>query len=425
MECCQMHATRGDDVYKILHTADIHLDAPLRSLALRDDGLQEIVRAATRTAFTRLVDFALSENVGAVLISGDLFDGQARSATTAAFLLSQFDRLRHADIAVCYIRGNHDAENPISGDLTFPDNVHVFDGRGGIMQISGQDIYIHGVSYSGRHAPDSLLPRFNAPVPHAINIAMLHSSLSGSAGHDSYAPCSVQDLTRLGFDYWALGHVHKRQIHSESPWIVMPGMPQGRDIGEAGPKSATLITVENGKLSIAEVATAAVEFMQATVDVSECTSDDAIRTQLRSVLAALLRELKAEAAILRLTLTGAAAQRWQILRDQDIWTETIIAFARSTGRLWIEKVSYELTSPPAIRREEMAIDELADIMQQIVSEEGFMAGINATTETVFAELPAQRRAVLIPDPDAVQRVSKIHAGTGAQRLLSAMRGSAQ
>jgi DNA repair exonuclease SbcCD nuclease subunit len=425
MECRQMHAPRGDDVYKILHTADIHLDAPLRSLALRDDGLQEIVRAATRTAFTRLVDFALSEGVGALLISGDLFDGQARSATTAAFLLAQFDRLRHADIAIYYVRGNHDAENPISGELTFPNNVHVFDGRGGIMQISGQDIYIHGVSYSGRHAPDSLLPRFSAPVPDAINIAMLHSSLSGAAGHDSYAPCSVQDLTRLGFDYWALGHVHKRQIHNESPWIVMPGMPQGRDIGEAGPKSATLVTVADGKLRIEEVATAAVEFMHATVDVSESTSDDAIRAQLRSVLAALQRDMKAEAAILRLTLSGVAAQRWQILRDQDIWTETIVAFARSTGRLWIEKVSFELTSPPAIRRDEIAIDELADIMQQIVSEEGFMAAITETTEMVLAELRTQRRAAFMPDPDAVQKVAKQHAETGAQRLLAAMRGSAQ
>ena len=85
---------------KILHTADIHLDSPLRSLALRDETLRDKVQAATRTAFAQLVDTALSEQVLGVLIAGDLFDGRARSARTAAFLTAQLDRLRRADIRV-------------------------------------------------------------------------------------------------------------------------------------------------------------------------------------------------------------------------------------------------------------------------------------------------------------------------------------
>ena len=72
---------------KILHTADIHLDSPLRSLAMRDEALKEKVQTATRTAFSRVVDAAIEEGAAALLISGDLFDGAARSARTGAVLV--------------------------------------------------------------------------------------------------------------------------------------------------------------------------------------------------------------------------------------------------------------------------------------------------------------------------------------------------
>lgn len=207
---------------KILHTADIHLDSPLRSLALRDPDLRDQVHTATRSAFTRIIDTAIAESVNALLIAGDLFDGAERSARTAAYLTGQLDRLRDGRIRVFYIKGNHDAENPLTGELSLPDNVHIFDGRGGKVQLS-EDVWIHGVSFANRHAPESLLPKFPAPVAGAINIAMLHTSLVGAAGHDPYAPCTVNDLVAAGFDYWALGHVHRRQVHAESPWVVLPG----------------------------------------------------------------------------------------------------------------------------------------------------------------------------------------------------------
>lgn len=237
---------------RILHTADVHLDSPLRSLALRDPDLGAAIAAATREAFEGLVDLARNERVAALLIAGDPFDGQERSARTAAFLAAQFDRLAEAGIAVFLVKGNHDARNPVAGALDWPANVHVFDARGGSVRIAG-DVWVHWVSFSAPHAPESLLPRFPQPVPGAVNIAMLPTSLAGAPGHDPYASCSVAQLRAAGFDYWALGHVHARKIHGQAPWIVMPGMPQGRDMGEAGPKSATLLSVEEGAITLEEV----------------------------------------------------------------------------------------------------------------------------------------------------------------------------
>jgi DNA repair exonuclease SbcCD nuclease subunit len=409
-------------VIRILHTADIHLDAPLRSLALRDEDLRAVVQAATRAAFARIVDVALTERVAALLIAGDLFDGRARSARTAAFLTVQLDRLRAAEIPVFYIKGNHDAENPITGALDLPDNVHVFDARGGKVQLV-EGIWIHGVSFADRHAPESLLPRFPAPVPGAVNIAMLHTSLGGVAGHDIYAPCTVADLTGMGFDYWALGHVHKRQVHSDTPWVVMPGMPQGRDIGEAGAKSASMLTVDAGRIDVAEVPTSVVEFAATALDISGVDSDDALRAALRGHLRCVADTLSGDAGVVRLTLTGTPPRHWQILRDEATWTETVATLSRDTGRLWLDKLRLEIGAPVTAGQAGSATGELATLMAEIGAEPGFAAAARAEIGEMIGDLPHAVRATLMPDADAADALADGLAKSGARRVMARMKGA--
>ena len=407
---------------KILHTADVHLDSPLKSLALKNEDLQSTVKTATRSAFITIVNTALFEEVSALLISGDLFDGAERSAKTAAFRTTQLDRLKAAGIPVFYIKGNHDAENPITGTLDLPAHVHAFDARGGMEPLT-DDIVIHGVSFADRHAPDSLLPRFKPPVPGAVNIAMLHSSLGGAAGHDIYAPCSLADLAGMGFDYWALGHIHKRQVHSAAPWIVMPGTPQGRDIGESGPKSATLLTIDQGQIDVSEVPSSVVEFAQSELDVTETESDEALRGLLKSHLSAMRNQIAAPIGVIRLILTGTPKRHWQILRDRDVWIEQVNELAQATGDLWIDKLLFDLPPPDATEGASGAADELATIMATIRGEPGFAALARDEVETVLQELPVTLRDRLLPDEAArdamVDRLTK----AGADVVLAQMKGA--
>ncbi len=391
---------------RILHTADLHLDSPLRSLAMRNPALEARVRMASRVALENMVRYCLDEDVQALLIAGDLYDGQERSAKTAAYFATQMQRLGAAGIQVFYIKGNHDAENPISGEIALPDNVHVFDGRGGKARLGETDIWIHGVSFRDKHAPDSLLAKYPPPVPSAINIAMMHTSLSGAVGHDPYAPCTVADLAASGFDYWALGHVHKREVHGQDPWIVMPGMPQGRDIGEAGAKSATLLSIDAGRIAISEVATSVVEFRDVTCDLGALDGHDGVRNALR---AALRAQSKAGAAIVRVRLSGETPIAWQIRRDADYWHETAEALAEDLGNVWIEKLILDLRSPEAGQGTGEgagqgagvnATQDLQHLMEDIRAEPGFIAGARAELEQILALLPAERRRDLAPDEDA-------------------------
>ncbi len=406
---------------RILHTADLHLDSPLKSLALRDPDMRDSVQTATRTALVRIVDTALSENVAALLIAGDLFDGAARSAKTAAFLVTQLDRLAAADIPVFYIKGNHDAENPITGEAALPANVHIFDGRGGKAQLPGSDIWIHGVSFRDRHAPDSLLDKFSAPVADAINIGMLHTSLAGAAEHDTYAPCAVADLQGMGFDYWALGHIHKRRIYSDAPWIVMPGIPQGRDIGEAGPQSATMLEIVGGAITLREIPTAAVIFQNVDLDITAHTDDD----QLRGAIRTALRDNTTPdcTRILRLRLTGQSDRHWQIMRDQAMWTETARSLAQESGDVWIDKLRFDLSAPSMVKNN--ATDELAQIMQAMRDEPGIAAKLTDLLETTLSELPAQARADLLPDPDALATLAQELTDQGTAQMIALMKGTSE
>ena len=159
----------------------------------------------------------------------------------------------------------------ISRELVLPDLVKLFGGRTEHVLIErGQGekpVAIHGLSFAQPTAPDSLLPKYARALPDAINIGIMHTSLGGAPGHDSYAPCSATELQATGYNYWALGHIHKRSVVSGSTTIVMPGMPQGRDINEDGPKSATLVSIaDDGTVNQEEKHTALAEFARINID---------------------------------------------------------------------------------------------------------------------------------------------------------------
>ena len=408
---------------KLIHTADLHLDSPLNSLALRDEELRQKVRAATRKSLEKIVDLALEHDVAAVLISGDLFDREERSATTAAFLTIQLDRLKQAGIKVFCIKGNHDAENPITGEMDFPDNVRVFTGHGGHHELEGSGICIHGVSFSGRSAPDSLIPKFRPPVPGRVNIAMLHTSVSGSPGHDPYAPCSVSDMKSAGFDYWALGHIHKRNVYSEQPWIVMPGMPQGRDVGESGAKSVTLVHIEDGRVSAEELFTSEVEFGEALLDIGGHQDMDDLRAAIRVTLRRHLEQLKSPHGVVRFTLAGRSELSWQILRDSDVLSQFVRQSAEDCGNLWIDKVRFDVSADSDAGSPD-ATSELAEIMADLRENRHFEDEFLKEADAVFRLLPAAVRRELLSSSDQQARLVEELTNAGCQKLVAKMRASA-
>ena len=138
--------------------------------------------------------------------------------------------------------------------------------------IEALRVALHGRSFARRAArPTISSPSYPARREGWLNIGLLHTSLDGARGHDPYAPCTVEDLTRFGYDYWALGHIHAAEIVARDPWVVYPGNIQGRSPRETGAKGAMRVTVEDGRIvEVEPVALDAARWAHESVDVSGC-----------------------------------------------------------------------------------------------------------------------------------------------------------
>ena len=194
-------------------------------------------------------------------------------------------------------------------------------------------------------------------------------------------------------------------------------------MGEAGPKSATLLTVAEGHISVEEVPTSTVEFRASTLEVTDAASDEALRSKLRAHLRQEAEALHSSAGVLRLSLVGAQPRYWQILRDRDVWVEQAAAMARDTGVIWLEKLVFKLDAPGTEADAASAVGELERIMAEVCAEPGFAAFARTEAETVFSQVPAAVRAKLWPDEDSAAVLADRLAKRGAERVLARMKGT--
>lgn len=233
---------------RFVHVADVHLDT---SFAGRSDAVRRRLREASREAFRSAVDLAIRENVHAFLVAGDLFDSERLSFSTERFLLDQAGRLADHGVTLVYATGNHDPGSPESGPrpIPWPPNVRVVsDGTPQRIALHGQDGTVVGHVTAAGHATaqeqSDISRRFPRPFGDLPEVALLHTQVHASRGageHEAYAPSELTFLTRAGYDYWALGHVHVRQTLSQDPPVVYPGSLQGRTHADTGPRGAYLV----------------------------------------------------------------------------------------------------------------------------------------------------------------------------------------
>ncbi|MEJ0048299.1 MAG: DNA repair exonuclease [Rhodospirillales bacterium] len=336
--------------YRILHCADLHLDSPLRGLEADPDAPADRIRGATRAAFTNLVDFALDQNVAVVLIAGDLYDGDWQDWRTGQFLIRELQRLTRAGIQIVAISGNHDAESVITRKLRWPDRATLLaTARAETVTFAELGLAVHGRGFPTKAVTETLLPSYPPPSPGLLNIGLLHTCAAGRAGHERYAPCTAEQLAAHGYDYWALGHIHAREILCRDPWVVFPGNLQGRHVGEEGAKGAMLITVEDGKIvgEPSHHALDVVRWRRLSVDLTGAADEDAALALVRGELAAALGGADGRMLAVRLTLTGATAA---LAANQGEMFEKIRGEALAAGgggALWLERVVIETTPPAA------------------------------------------------------------------------------
>jgi len=300
----------------------------------------EQIRLAARRAFDNLVQLAVDEKVAFLLIAGDLYDGDWKDYNTGIYFINRMGRLRDAGIPVFMVSGNHDAVSQITRSLQLPANITHFSHRhAGTHILDHYGVAIHGQSFSGRSVMEDLVRNYPQGDSALFNIGLLHTSLNGRPGHDTYAPCTLDGLRSKGYNYWALGHVHQREEICRDPWVLYPGNIQGRNIRETGSKGCTLVSVEEG---------AVVSVEHRELDVlrwATCRIDSARSDRVDSLLDLVREMFQAEIALadgrplaVRLVLEGITPIHTQLHENRVQLNEEFRAIAANLGDLWIEKV---------------------------------------------------------------------------------------
>lgn len=328
---------------RILHAADLHIDSPLRGLTRYDGAPAEEMKLATRRATENLVQAAVDHTVDLVVIAGDVFDGDWKDYGTGLFWTRQLGKLRDHGIPVVIVAGNHDAASDFSRRLTLPDNVtQLSTSDPEAKRFDHLDLVVVGQGYGARSMPNDLAAGFPLADPGLFTLGLVHTSLDGRPGHATYAPTSLDTLRGRGYQYWALGHVHKREVVLEDPWVVFPGNVQGRHAQETGPKGASLITVEHSEVqSVEHLPLDVARWADCAVDTSGANDLDSLLALVGSRLDQEVAEADGRLVAARVRLVGASPIHEVLWSD----TDRVEAEVRSLGVLrsdvWVEKVKIE------------------------------------------------------------------------------------
>lgn len=328
--------------FSFIHTADIHLDSPLRGLDGMEGPSVERIRTATRKAFDNLITEAVERKVDFVVIAGDLYDGDWRDYQTGLFFVRQMGRLAEAGIPAYILYGNHDAESQITKRLTLPGNVKVFSAKKPeTFRLERINAAIHGRGYPERDVTENLVASYPEPVRGAFNIGVLHTGLGGIDGHANYAPCALDELLAKRYDYWALGHVHQGRVISETPRIVFPGNLQGRHIRETGPKGAYMIAVDDNEITSFEaVYTDVVRWELLKIDAGGCERLSDVYERMRSAIEEAAGKSEGRLLACRIELYGQSAIHDNLIISGDnLLAEAHgAAHALGDGAAWVERI---------------------------------------------------------------------------------------
>lgn len=301
---------------KLLLTGDIHLGRS--SSDLQGDRLD----GSAAGAWSRIVDLAISEQVAAVLVSGDLVDAKNRYFEATKPLESGVEKLTDAGIEVVAVAGNHDYNVTPALLRTMAQrglNVRLL-GAGGAWErheIRQGDDAVRVVGWSFptdrvSHDPTSGFPVADLPADGVPTIGLVHGDLD--VRDSKYAGLSTSRLESFALHGWLLGHIHARSLRASpgSPWILYPGSPQALDAGEQGPHGAWL--VETSAISTQPPrfeSLSTVQYVAAELSVSAAASADEVRPTIVAEIQRRIEDLAPAASvgliILDVALTGESS----------------------------------------------------------------------------------------------------------------------
>jgi DNA repair exonuclease SbcCD nuclease subunit len=225
---------------RLIHCADLHLDAKMNANLNKEQAKER--KAEILHTFERMIAYAATNHIAAILIAGDLFDTKNISATARNTVL--YNITNHPEITFYYLKGNHDNDNFLAGMEEIPENLKLFGSQWTTYLEANEKIAISGIELSPENtgtAYVSMMLDFNK-----FNIVMLHGQESEGSVKDKAEIINLKALRNKGIDYLALGHVHAYKKSSLDPrgTYCYAGCLEGRGFDECGEHGFVVLDVD-------------------------------------------------------------------------------------------------------------------------------------------------------------------------------------
>lgn len=226
----------------LIHCADLHLDAPFTGLG--HGSVSQERRNDLKEVFEKIIFLVQENNADYLVISGDLFEHHYVRDSTIHWLNRQFKKI--ADKQCILIQGNHDPFVSNSWYRSYPwhDNVRILTTNVPGFMDEQKGVYFYGIGFNTFRQEQ--LPALVPPqiTPDRINICLFHGTLDMSFTQSPYNPIDRRTLTDLGFDYYAMGHFHRKNTSYANEGIVNAGSPEPLGFDEPGEHGVFLVSLE-------------------------------------------------------------------------------------------------------------------------------------------------------------------------------------
>lgn len=283
---------------KILHTADLHLGSFRTGVKY---GKGEI-----ENTFLRIINLCKDEKVDFLLIAGDLFDTPFVPAEDAARIISAIRQI--PDTIVAISPGNHDCACPGSVYLkyTFPENTVIFSSFMEYADFPEKGVRLWGAGFTDRFENFALLKKPDDLDPRLINICVLHGDVVSDSSASTYNPVTPSAIEGCGFDYIALGHIHKPTDIQKTVGTSFAycGCPDPMGFDEVGARGVYMGTISKDGCSLGFVPTASRQYVVDNVNIDGCeNSVEAAEIVLEHIKSTYGEDFKNN--LYRISLTGS------------------------------------------------------------------------------------------------------------------------
>ncbi|WP_246938859.1 metallophosphoesterase family protein [Bacillus pinisoli] len=327
-----------------LHAADLHLDSPYLGLKHLPTPIFDRIQESTFVSFQNIVQLAIQKKVDFIILAGDLYDSEQRSLKAQIKLRDEFLRLQEEGIQVYIIHGNHDPLNGSWVPLKWPSNTHFFSEniesksfhKNGELQAT-----LYGFSYPDRSVLENMAKQYKRGVQEGYHIAILHGTVATNKDHNPYAPFQLTDLKNSGFDYWALGHIHQRQVLQQNPPVIYPGNIQGRHRKETGEKGCYYVEMNEAGTNYTFIETNSIIWETHEVQADNLINFDELLSLCKKEIEKLRRVNQGVIVQLKLVVNHELATIIQDQTEREMLIDLLLMNEESRSNfVWLHSIEY-------------------------------------------------------------------------------------